>query len=192
MRKQGPRNWILPTTWMSEKPASPGDSRREHSLPTPWFYPGETCVRLLTYRTVRLWICVVLSPEFVIICSGSNRKLIQLRTWNAHFQSLPQTYWIRNWRGGVFAVEFNKLPMWFWWAEIWAPLLDMNRPPKMLSRYMTTQTKTMFPPSIVGGFAHVTKFLPNTLCSKGWLQQVWGVKMVHMPKKRLAGTDPGR
>lgn len=47
------RNGILSTTQMNKKTNLPLLSpERNIAPPTPWFYSGETCVELLTYRAL--------------------------------------------------------------------------------------------------------------------------------------------
>ena len=48
-----PRGWIVPTPKQPGSGFSPRVFRKEGSLVTPWFYSGETCVGLPSYKTER-------------------------------------------------------------------------------------------------------------------------------------------
>ena len=66
----------LPEARKSDKGFFPGAFRRSMALLTPWLWLPAT-------RTVREYVCVVLSQQFVVLCFSSPRKWIQVKQpWN--------------------------------------------------------------------------------------------------------------
>lgn len=92
---------------------SPGASRRNTEMLTPWFQAGEIYLGLLTSRTLKQWMYDVLCHLIFGSFYSSNRKLIEMGCWLISFFQ-REGFGKKIWKSNILWTEAqsqDKLPL---------------------------------------------------------------------------------